>query len=457
MKEDFITTEGIIEMDYKLRICQGGTLKVFKFDDELAKTVKIRKRGEEYHALKRGTGEFLWSGETEDEVREKFWVWTTEEENVYPIWRHMRINCEIELGVTLGDIYKIIEDNAELEVLVEANFPLYRSVSSDNNSVSKITFRRDFIILNTGNYREAFSSDHPVILSNSNAFIEISSESNVYDSQHELIYSGKKEWHSLLEILQMVFSSYIQHNDVVWRKEGYLDNIHGDLKDPFHLLFAKVLKVEEPFTLKNLFDYVDRHETLKLFLRTYCWCFHIDDFHEEAKKPPANDNDDEKLYFLNLAKYIESDEEGVDTILDLTAGGKVSEHDEKYFVENPEKRKEYTWYAVEMTPVNNLAGLQLKMDTDLPFKKYTNFRRDGSGRELLIDLGTLRSEFTLIDFLDCIYDEISFFGTPTQRQAQLEDIQGRMEEIEDGTAKLFTMEEMMEEFRRREESDEDED
>lgn len=101
--------------------------------------------------------------------------------------------------------------------------------------------------------------------------------------------------------------------------------------------------------------------------------------------------------------------------------------------------------SVSLTPVNQLLDLPLRYDPELVF-------RDSAGTEEY----RTRIDISLIEFLKAIFFELTFHGTPDERDEVRAELRRRVEEIERGGAKLIPADEVFRQVRERLDRGEDE-
>jgi len=99
-----------------------------------------------------------------------------------------------------------------------------------------------------------------------------------------------------------------------------------------------------------------------------------------------------------------------------------------------------TGYAVEFTPLYDLADYPVKLNTDI--KVYGPFPQEGP---LEVALEGSQS-FSLLEVLDAIYWEVSFCGGPDEVAEKRRDLLDRVDEIESGEAKLHPIDEVFDLF-----------
>jgi hypothetical protein len=166
--------------------------------------------------------------------------------------------------------------------------------------------------------------------------------------------------------------------------------------------------VEPGTTLGDVFRAVERYPLLEAFMSQYSWCHDIYGFHGEAKKPlvklfdPESPGDDDPLLAVVVKQYSVIDDPhghpyfGTDIYGRASGTGKYG----------------YTKYGISLTPVNELAVLPIEIEKD---------GWDG---------------MNLLQFLDAIYWEISFYGgTPDSRNDIRDTLRKTVAEIKGGLKK----------------------
>jgi hypothetical protein len=94
--------------------------------------------------------------------------------------------------------------------------------------------------------------------------------------------------------------------------------------------------------------------------------------------------------------------------------------------------------AVGLTPVRQLLDVPLRYDASVTFLAPP-------------DVAPFRTEvdISLIEFLKAIFYELTFYGSPDERDELREELRRRVDQIERGEAELIPAEEVIEELRRR--------
>jgi hypothetical protein len=187
-------------------------------------------------------------------------------------------------------------------------------------------------------------------------------------------------------------------------------------------------EIEEGVTLRDIFEGVAKLPDLKDFISQYAWCRHIDEFHEDARKMVLKmEPDPEPLDHLEIYWHASTHNYKKKNSIDLSAGfhgiGKPNEQG-------------FTCYSVSYSPMWELANLPVKLNTEVSI--YDPKMRDGKAK--LIFMG--ERDFTLLDVLDAIYDDISFMGGPADNAAFLEEMKETTEKIKSGELETVPWEDL---------------
>lgn len=97
--------------------------------------------------------------------------------------------------------------------------------------------------------------------------------------------------------------------------------------------------------------------------------------------------------------------------------------------------------SVSLTPVNQLLDLPLRYDPGLVF-------RDAAGAEEY----RTRIGITFIEFIKAVFYDLTFYGTPADRDEVRAELQRQVEEIDRGEAELIPAEELFARLRERPDS-----
>ena len=169
--------------------------------------------------------------------------------------------------------------------------------------------------------------------------------------------------------------------------------------------------IDAGVTPRDIFRAVEQDPDLGMFLAEWSWC-DLAAFHSEARKPTTEASD---LFYIEIAKYFEWDEIEAQETFHVSGIGHPNENGA-------------TCYGLDFTPVNQLAHLPVKLRPDM------EIYRDNE------KLGAAPCTFTLLDVLGEIYWEISFYGSPEDRDRERAEVRERLREVEEGRATLIPLE-----------------
>jgi hypothetical protein len=193
-------------------------------------------------------------------------------------------------------------------------------------------------------------------------------------------------------------------------------------------------RIAEGTTLRDLFEMVDSYNFLKLFISEYAWCRAIDEFHEEARLEPSPDEEPLEYvevywhpnieHFQEKRKHPGGTRERIKSYdFSLNAGfhgvRPVITEDDKMGDRGDGK----IHVSVSHCPVNQIAYVPLRLNEE--FKIWDKPPSND------IILRSKRS-YTLLEVLEAIYWDISFDGSPSQRDAFVEELRGMVDEIKSG-------------------------
>jgi len=119
--------------------------------------------------------------------------------------------------------------------------------------------------------------------------------------------------------------------------------------------------------------------------------------------------------------------------------------------QSPHKEGDKIGYAVEFSPVNQLAEYPIELLTivEVIKKDYDNL----DAPEETLDLG--HKPFTLLDIMKAIFWELTFAGTPDQRDEKWGEINESYEQVKSGEAKTISWDELKKQLEEDLEEDKD--
>lgn len=204
------------------------------------------------------------------------------------------------------------------------------------------------------------------------------------------------------------------------RKRAKKSNVCSYLQDP--------CKIAEGTTLGEIFEIVDKYKLLKLVIAQYSKCAYIDEFHEQAKELPPEDAKQTPISHLEISWASE--------IYTLKENGETESHFEIYTDFHGfglfEDGKIGT-YSVSYSPMYELANLPVTLNNKFTIHQIP---------EKILPQVEYTRNFTLLDVLDAIYDDISFMGGPQDNKRFLEELNETEESISSGEVAMIPMDQI---------------
>jgi hypothetical protein len=183
------------------------------------------------------------------------------------------------------------------------------------------------------------------------------------------------------------------------------------------VIFARLnetCEIADDTTLLDIFHAVDHYELLKLFISQFSWCLSIEEFHKAAEEPfipPLTDeNWQDDLEYMEVYRTFDLHAKYVNNHCGFHAVGKFNEE---------ENSREH--YSTSASPINEYCNIPVRLNNAVTIFK-------GYKREVIWQG---QYNYTVLDVLDAIYDDISFYGGPEDNKAFLEDMKGRMEGVQE--------------------------
>ena len=222
-------------------------------------------------------------------------------------------------------------------------------------------------------------------------------------------------------------------SEITLKKDGFYLCDHGKVLDKETLMtgWHRILSIENGVTLHNLIDClkeIDAVQTVELLVNC-----NIEDFFEEVFVDDKNK--DSNLEKIQVSKHFELSEEMSDAI--YCSG----------ILKRPIKEEhtgiEYSTQGLEFTPWYKIKDLPLEISHEGKFY-------DGVGSEMTEK--TFSVFIRLGEFLYGLFDELSFFGSPSNRDEQHNSLKKTIEEIKSGECKFVSWKEVDEELKEIKES-----
>lgn len=170
--------------------------------------------------------------------------------------------------------------------------------------------------------------------------------------------------------------------------------------------------IEQGVTLGDIFAAVEQSEPLCVILGEWAWC-NCAAFHKEIRRPSAATS---TLKRIALSRTAEIEKDG-----EFTFGLDVDGRDDTE-----------TRWAIDFTPVNELRELPVTLEATFTL---WDWRADEPiKQELKTDC------YSLLEVLGELYYEVSFHGSPADRNDKHAELVDAVQSVKDGTAKLVPFE-----------------
>lgn len=213
---------------------------------------------------------------------------------------------------------------------------------------------------------------------------------------------------------------------------------------PDHILgyvFSEPVGEIDGWTFRDLMEFIAG--TTGNVLGEMAWC-HFNAFYREMQKPVTKSDEPDSVQYILVSRRIDLYKGEINEYADVCGGNDtitdemINADFEATGVQNLSNR-----YAIEFTPVNELADKPIRIDDRFIVRKDI---MDDQEMPIVFEA---RKPFYLLDIIWAILWEISFAGSPEERDEQVEELNRRVESIKDGTAKLIPAEEVFARLRER--------
>jgi hypothetical protein len=406
-------------MTTRLKLTKNG-FEAKRWDGEARQEHAIKKVEDGYRVIEKATDKEVLRALTRDEADELFWV----EEEIEFMWPRLREGVELEEGVTVDDLLKAIRSHEELEALCNLLFPHWEQFNYEGAEV----YRTCCVMPEDDRF---YTSNETNLLNQNKLVIRSTMQLTSVDG---VVAEG--EYHmSLLEVLDALFGE----KRLLWDDPVDLLSIPIGMDSLSYLL--RPVSIEEGTTVQDIFDMVDSNEDLKQFIAMYSWCRPIDEFHKEAKNPPLDDMDVEelddysgRLTHTRIDRYFEFHPKSAHVgeywseWVDFGAIGECSKETRGWYEEKGEEPPDHENYGIGFSRTYRYSRLPLKVSETFKIQQGPSYSRKGNVKESGKILAVAQAPYTLLDILDAIYWEISFYGGPGGRDEQLEELCDRVDE-----------------------------
>jgi hypothetical protein len=186
-----------------------------------------------------------------------------------------------------------------------------------------------------------------------------------------------------------------------------------DGDEPIHCLRDGVTAVEDGVTLEDMITFVARDEILRLVVGLYSSC-RVMDFYDELRNGVEAFNPEKEIKYCTVAMEIEvasAERQILTTTFDFHGCGENGK----------------TW-ALDLAPLAKIGAL--------PFRLQNNARiLHFSDNSLETEEG-LEYTPSLLEVLNAIFFDLSFHGSPVERDERQLELEKRVQKLEDGAATL---------------------
>ena len=167
-------------------------------------------------------------------------------------------------------------------------------------------------------------------------------------------------------------------------------------------------EIAEDTKLIDIFNTVENYQSLKKVISFYSWCSSINEFHVQAQEPTSNSAT--KIEYLEIyTHHCSYQQKLIDLEVDIGFHGIGKNMS----------------YSVSCTPMYEIAHLPVKLKKEVVFWGLNKQKMDAT------------TCYSLLEVLDAIYFDISFYGNPEQNQEFLEELKQRVDDINSGKANLI--------------------
>jgi len=232
----------------------------------------------------------------------------------------------------------------------------------------------------------------------------------------------------------MAFGLKLNKDKKVTRINDEGETVEVDIYKMMSHLYSDEIEEIEGWTFRDIMEYI---EPLGDVFGHLSWCnFKI--FYKEMKKPANPDNFISNIEYIRIGWSVELWEdddylmEGLDVvgINDSFTDEEINESEE-----NDKKEEKHRRYALDFTPVNEIADLEIKLDETYQVIQKFDFDHP---------VFKAKKKFTFLDIVYALLWEISFHGEPEDKEKRMKELSDMAKGIEDGTVKTIPWEEVKE-------------
>lgn len=211
------------------------------------------------------------------------------------------------------------------------------------------------------------------------------------------------------------------------------DDVKKTLDDSEVLLYLNTpVELENGVTLLNVMNSVAKLPLLKLFVSHYSCCLAIDEFHKQAKTDIIENKTNSRLVVQGKLSIGSDKKPHASIYYDWFMKTPYKLDEENFYDKNNcDKCKDDVEhdhvYSVSYENANKLANMPIVIEStcEIPYNyAFLN-------KLIRKEIKEIKINPTLLEFLDAIYDEISFHGTPEETTSVKLELTEMLKEIEE--------------------------
>ena len=212
-----------------------------------------------------------------------------------------------------------------------------------------------------------------------------------------------------------------------WNGETRQDDVTKVTEDDCLRKLRCACEIGDGVTLLDIFRAVGELPVLKDFFAQYSWCWSMDEFMAAVNEPMRLEAGDEKIEYLEVYWDFDADRFKGEVTCGLSTGFHgigfegIGEH------RNPSDNRVH--WSVSCTPLYEIADCPVRLNEDVEIRPPNNLDAGELSRDALF---SATHYFTLLEVLDAIFDDISFYGGPAEAADFIEEMNETMAGIESG-------------------------